>query len=63
MTVPSLLQTQVQQFYESDMISKQLPSRKDYVTIKTNGKKERVQKKVMTTLMEALQQFKKEKAM
>jgi hypothetical protein len=56
---PPLLARTIGEFYESDIISRQLPGRKDYITVVKNGRKERVQKKIlMTTVMEAFQQFK-----
>ena len=35
----------VKKFYESDKISRQMPGRKDCVTLKVFGKKKKVQKK------------------
>ncbi|ESO91762.1 hypothetical protein LOTGIDRAFT_163120 [Lottia gigantea] len=44
-------------YYKSDSISRQMPGMKDYVTVRHNGEKERVQKK---PLMEAFRLFKQE---
>ena len=47
-------------FYESDIVSRQMPGRNDYITIRnSSGEKERLQKKILVmTIMEAYKQFK-----
>jgi len=48
----------VRKFYELESVSRYLPGKKDYVTIKVNGKSKQIQKQVMmTTLLEAHQLF------
>lgn len=56
----SELEEQVTQFYHSDLVSRQLPGRKDYVTITAgDGSKERIQKRMLlSSVMEAYQLFK-----
>ena len=57
----SALESAVVDFYDSDQISWQMPGRRDFVTIKQEGTKTKVQKKVMLcTVMEAYHAFKKE---
>jgi len=60
--VLSDVENKVKEFYESDLVSHQLPGKKDFVTVLTDeGKKEKVQKKVlMMTVMEAYKSFKTE---
>ena len=60
--IPTALEILIVKFYESDSISRQQPGKKDFVTVRGHdGKKERVQKKIlMTTVMEAFKQFKVE---
>lgn len=56
--IPQLHQMVVE-FYESEQISWQCPGRKDYVTVVKDGKKVKLQKKVLLcTVLEAHQQFK-----
>ena len=59
--IPEELVKKVKQFYESDKISRQMPGRKDYVTIKINGVKEHVQKRlILVTEHEAFLFFREE---
>ena len=49
------LEKSIIEFYGSDSVSRQLPGRKDYVVVRNDGKKEKIQKKVLImTVMEAL---------
>ncbi|GFO14380.1 otu domain-containing protein 5 [Plakobranchus ocellatus] len=60
---PQRLDTEnvVKAFFERDDISRQLPGRKDFVTVIQNGKKERIQKKILLmNVMEAYRLFKEE---
>lgn len=61
-TMPSDTDAKIKDFYMSDIVSRQLPGKRDYVTVLTEkGTKERVQKKVlMMTVREAYEVFKKE---
>jgi len=44
----------VKDFYMSDLVSRQLPGKKDYVTVVLNGQKQKVQKRVLVmTVREA----------
>ena len=46
-------------FYRNDNISRQLPGKKDYVSVKENGEKKRVQKRlVLCNLRESYSKFK-----
>lgn len=55
------LDKEIIQFYESDTVSRQLPGRKDFVTVKKDGQKVRLQKKILlSTVMETFQKFKEE---
>lgn len=59
--IPSTLDKAVEDFFNSDVISRQMPGRNDSVTVIKNGKKKKVQKKLfMMTVMEAIKQFKNE---
>lgn len=50
----------VKKFYELELISRQLPGKKDYVTVKIDGVSHQIQKYVMLmTLTEAHQEFRK----
>lgn len=50
----------VKKFYDLEMISRHLPGKKDYVTVKTDGASNQIQKQVMLmTLAEAHLEFKK----
>lgn len=58
---PTEAELRVEKYYNSDLVSRQLPGRKDYVTTKTAAGKKRVQKKVlMMTVMEAHKLFAQE---
>jgi len=47
-------------FFNSDLVSRQLPGRKDYKTVCNATGKSRVQKKLMMTVTEAYKLFKME---
>ena len=50
----------VKKFYELELISRCLPGKKDYVTVKVNGVSHQMQKQVMImTLFEAHREFEK----
>lgn len=59
---PTETEKKVQEFYMSDLISRQLPGRKDYVTVvSVSGEKEKVQKRILVmTVREAYEVFRKE---
>ena len=58
-TVPSDTLQIVKEFYQSDKVSRQMAGMRDCVTMKVNGKKEKVQKKMLLcTLYEAYPLFK-----
>ncbi len=53
--------TKIKEFYESDEISRQMPGKKDCVTMDVNGKKEKVQKRlILCNLKEAYERFEDE---
>lgn len=57
--VPAEVEKLVKEFYESDSVPCQLPGRKDFVIVRRGGKKTRLQKKVLLTIvLEAFKQFK-----
>ena len=52
---------QVQEFYEKDTVSRQMPGKRDCVTMIVKGVKERVQKRqILCTIYEAYLHFKEE---
>ena len=59
---PTEIENKVMEFYRSDLVSRQLPGRKDYVTVMSDsGEKEKVQKRILTmTVRETCQVFRKE---
>ena len=60
-TVPSENHQKIIDFYNSDLVSWQMPGKKDFVSLKTNELKQKVQKKVMLmTVREAHSIFKSE---
>ena len=59
---PTEIENKVMEFYRSDLVSRQLPGRKDYVTVMSDsGEKEKVQKRIlMMTVRETYEVFRKE---
>ena len=45
---PKEIENKVMEFYRSDLVSRQLPGRKDYITVMSeSGEKEKVQKHIL----------------
>lgn len=59
---PTELESEIKKFYHNDLVSRQLPGMKDYVSVRTgDGKKEKLQKRILLyTVFEAYQLFKTE---